>query len=60
MSPQEDAALAFLIKWVTDELDERDCLPETAQDMANIFAAFDFMWPYKDDVFTEACATADG
>ena len=38
MSPQEDAALAFLIAWVTDELDERDCLPETVQDMANIFA----------------------
>ena len=36
--PSEHAKLAGLIQWVTDELGDRDCLPQTIQDIDELFS----------------------
>ena len=55
LQPQNDFSLAFLIGWVTDQLEMRDCLPRVVEDIANIFGALDFLWFAPKDVWTEGC-----
>ena len=55
MQPQNDFSLAYLIGWVTDQLEMRDCLPCAVEDIANIFGALDFLWFAPKEVWTEGC-----
>ena len=55
LQTQNDFSLAFLIGWVTDQLEMRHCLPRVVEDIANIFGALDFLWFAPKDVWTEGC-----
>ena len=55
MPLQDDDQLAHLVGWLVEQLDQRDCLPRAAHDLADVFGALDFMWPDKHEVWTGSC-----
>ena len=47
-----DEQLAFLIGWVPNRLSQRDSTPRRAQDIANIWGALEYMFPFQDELWT--------
>ena len=62
MRPLDNGEMAWLIGFVTQELDRRESLPGAAEDIANIFGALEFILPrnIRDDVWTPACVAEFG
>ena len=59
MRPQSDWMLAFLIAWAAEKLHVRQCLPQTAEDIVNIFGIFEFFW-HERSIWFEDCVDEDG
>ena len=62
VQPLNDWEKAYIIGRVTNELDQRESLPEAAEDIANISGAMEFVLQpcFRADVWTPACGHLHG